>query len=171
MLAALAEGSSELRHFAAAADCRSTLDCMKALGAEVKLDKDTARVTGHGLRGLKSTRRALDAGNSGTTMRLLAGILAGQTFTSQLTGDASLQKRPMRRVVGPRREMGADILSREDNFAPLEIRGGYLDSIDFQLPMASAEVKSAVLLAGLFAEGESSVTESSCAPDTTEIAL
>jgi len=98
---------------------------MKALGAEVKINKDTVHITGHGLRGLKSARRALDAGNSGTTMRLLAGILlAGQEFTTQLTGDASLQKRPMKRVVGPLREMGADIRAREDNFAPLEIRGG-----------------------------------------------
>src|ERR1700686_1978157 len=86
MLAALAEGASELRHFAAAADCHSTLACMKSLGAEVKTDKETVRITGRGLRGLKATRRALDAGNSGTTMRLLAGILAGQEFTSQLTG-------------------------------------------------------------------------------------
>jgi len=171
MLAALAEGASELRHFAAAADCRSTLDCMKALGAEVKLDKGAARVTGHGLRGLKSTRRALDAGNSGTTMRLLTGILAGQAFTSQLTGDASLQKRPMKRVVGPLREMGADIRAREDNFAPLEIRGGRLHAIQFQMPMASAQVKSAVLLAGLFAEGETSVTEPARTRDHTEIAL
>lgn len=171
MLAALSEGTSELRHFAAAADCRSTLDCMKALGAEVKLDKDTARVSGHGLRGLKSTRRALDAGNSGTTMRLLAGILAGQTFTSQLTGDSSLQKRPMKRVVGPLREMGADIRAREDNFAPLEIRGGRLHAINFQMLMASAQVKSAVLLAGLFAEGETSVTEPARTRDHTEIAL
>ena len=171
MLAALAEGTSELRHFAAAADCRSTLDCMKALGAEVKFDKDTARVTGHGLRGLKSTRRALDAGNSGTTMRLLAGILAGQAFTSRLTGDSSLQKRPMKRVVGPLREMGAEIRAREDNFAPLEIRGGRLHAIDFQMPMASAQVKSAVLLAGLFAEGETSVTEPARTRDHTEIAL
>src|SRR5260370_2407481 len=138
MVAALAEGSSELRHFAAAADCRSTLDCMKALGAEVKLDKDTARVTGHGLRGLKSTRRALDAGNSGTTMRLLAGILAGQTFTSQLTGDASLQNRPMRRVVGPLRRMGADIRARQDNFPPPEIRGRHFASIPFQIALPRA---------------------------------
>ncbi len=171
MLAALAEGTSELRHFAAAADCRSTLDCMKALGAEVKFDKDTARVTGHGLRGLRSSRRALDAGNSGTTMRLLAGILAGQAFTSELTGDSSLQKRPMKRVVGPLREMGADIRAREDNFAPLEIRGGRLHSIDFQMPVASAQVKSAVLLAGLFAEGETCVTEPARTRDHTEIAL
>src|SRR5260221_4373050 len=120
MIAPLADGSSELRHFAAAADCHSTLACMKALGAEVKIDKDTVRVTGHGLRGLNGTRRALDAENSGTTMRLLAGILAGQEFTSQLTGDASLQKRPMKRVFGPLRPICADIRATEVNYAPIE---------------------------------------------------
>jgi len=171
MIAALAEGASELRHFAGAADCHSTLDCMKALGAEVKLDNDTVRIAGHGLRGLKGSRRALDAGNSGTTMRLLAGILAGQQFASQLTGDASLQKRPMKRVVGPLRQMGADIRARDDNFAPLEIRGGRLHAIDFKMPMASAQVKSAVLLAGLFAEGETIVTEPARTRDHTELAL
>ena len=171
MLAGLAQGASELRHFAAAADCHSTLNCMKALGAEVKIEKDVVRVTGHGLRGLKSSRRELDAANSGTTMRLLTGILAGQEFTSKLTGDASLQKRPMKRVVGPLRQMGADIRAREDNFAPLEIRGGRLRAIDFQMPMASAQVKSAVLLAGLFAEGETSVTEPARTRDHTELAL
>jgi 3-phosphoshikimate 1-carboxyvinyltransferase len=171
MIAAIAEGASELRHFAAAADCRSTLDCMKSLGAEVKIDKETVRITGRGLRGLKATRRALDAGNSGTTMRLLAGILAGQEFASQLTGDASLQKRPMKRVVGPLRQMGADIRARDDNFAPLEIRGGHLHAIDFQMLMASAQVKSAVLLAGLFAEGETVVTEPARTRDHTELAL
>ena len=171
MIAAIAEGASELRHFAAAADCHSTLACMKSLGAEVKIDKETVRLTARGLRGLKATRRALDAGNSGTTMRLLAGILAGQEFTSQLTGDASLQKRPMKRVVGPLRQMGADIRARDDNFAPLEIRGGRLHAIDFQMPMASAQVKSAVLLAGLFAEGETIVTEPARTRDHTELAL
>ena len=171
MIAALAEGTSELRHFAAAADCHSTLNCMKALGAEIKINKDTVRITGHGLRGLKGTRRALDAGNSGTTMRLLAGILAGQEFTTQLTGDASLQKRPMKRVVAPLRQMGADIRAREDNFAPLEIHGSRLHAIDFEMPMASAQVKSAVLLAGLFAEGETIVTEPARTRDHTELAL
>ena len=171
MLAALAEGTSELRNFAAAADCHSTLGCLKALGAEIKTDKDTVRVTGHGLHGLKSSWRALDAGNSGTTMRLLAGILAGQEFASKLTGDASLQKRPMKRVVSPLREMGADIRARDDNFAPLEIRGARLHSIDFQMPMPSAQVKSAVLLAGLFAEGVTSVTEPARTRDHTELAL
>ena len=130
MLAALAAGTSELRHFAAAADCHSTLQCMKALGADVKIEKDVVRVTGHGVRGLKSSWRTLDAENSGTTMRLLAGILAGQNFTTKLTGDASLQKRPMKRVMTPLREMGAEIRAKDDNFAPLEIKGGRLRAIN-----------------------------------------
>jgi 3-phosphoshikimate 1-carboxyvinyltransferase len=171
MLAGLAEGTSELRHFAAAADCHSTLGCMSALGAEVKEEKDLVRVTGRGARGLKASSRALDAGNSGTTMRLLAGILAGQEFSSKLTGDDSLQKRPMKRVMGPLREMGAKISGREDNFAPLEIRGAKLKAIDYKMPMASAQVKSAVLLAGLFADGVTSVTEPVRTRDHTELAL
>jgi 3-phosphoshikimate 1-carboxyvinyltransferase len=171
MLAAIAEGTSELRHFAAAADCQSTLDCMSALGAEVKKDKDTVRVTGHGPRGLKSSWRALDAGNSGTTMRLLTGILAGQEFTTKVTGDESLQQRPMGRVVSPLREMGADIRARQDNYAPLEIRGGRLHKIAYKTPMASAQVKSAVLLAGLYTDGVTSVTEPARTRDHTELAL
>ena len=171
MLSAIAEGTSELRHFAAAVDCHSTLDCMSALGAEVKKDKDTIRVTGHGPRGLKSSWRALDAGNSGTTMRLLTGILAGQEFTTKLTGDNSLQKRPMGRVVSPLREMGADIRARQDNYAPLEIRAAKLHRITYKTPMASAQVKSAVLLAGLFADGVTSVTEPVRTRDHTELAL
>jgi len=171
MLAALAEGTSELRHFSAAADCQSTLGCMGALGAEVKTAKDTVRVAGRGAHGLKGSWRALDAGNSGTTMRLLAGILAGQSFSSKLTGDDSLQRRPMKRVIAPLREMGADIRGREDNFAPLEIRGAKLRAIDYQMPMASAQVKSAVLLAGLFAEGVTRVTEPAPTRDHLELAL
>jgi 3-phosphoshikimate 1-carboxyvinyltransferase len=171
MLAALAEGASELRHFSAAADCHSTLACLSALGAKIKIEKDAVRITGKGPRGLKESRRALDAENSGTTMRLLAGILAGQEFTSKLTGDASLQKRPMKRVVVPLREMGADIRARDDNFAPLEIRGRRLRAIDYQMPVASAQVKSAVLLAGLFADGVTSVTEPARTRDHTELAL
>jgi 3-phosphoshikimate 1-carboxyvinyltransferase len=171
MLAALAEGASELRHFAASADCHSTLGCMSALGAEVKIDKDIVRVTGRGLHGLKSSWRALDAGNSGTTIRLLTGILAGQEFTSKLTGDASLQKRPMKRVMSPLREMGADIRARDDNFAPLEIHRARLHAIDYKMPMASAQVKSAILLAGLFADGVTCVTEPARTRDHTELAL
>ena len=171
MLAAMAEGTSELRHFAAAADCHSTLDCMSALGAAVKIEKDTVKITGRGAEGLKGSWRALDAGNSGTTIRLLTGILAGQNFTSKLTGDSSLQKRPMGRVVSPLRQMGADIRAREDNFAPLEIRAAKLRAIHYKMPMPSAQVKSAVLLAGLFAEGVTSVIEPARTRDHTELAL
>jgi 3-phosphoshikimate 1-carboxyvinyltransferase len=171
MLAALAEGTSELRNFAAARDCHSTLGCMKALGADVKVEGNTARVTGRGLHGLKSSWLALDAENSGTTIRLLSGILSGQQFTTKISGDASLQKRPMKRVVTPLRQMGADIRAKEENFPPLEIHGGKLRAIHYEMPMASAQVKSAVLLAGLYAEGETQVTEPAKTRDHTELAL
>lgn len=171
MLAAIAEGASELRNFALAADCHSTLGCMKALGAEVKIEKGLVRVTGHGLRGLKASKRALDAGNSGTTIRLLSGILAGQNFTTLIAGDASLNRRPMKRILAPLREMGAQISARDDNFAPLEIHGAKLHGIHYEMPMASAQVKSAVLLAGLFAAGDTSVTEPARTRDHTELAF
>lgn len=171
MLAGIAEGTSELRHFSAAADCHSTLACMRALGAEVKIDKDVVRITGHGPHGLKQSRKALDAGNSGTTMRLLTGILSGQSFSSTLTGDASLQKRPMKRVVTPLRLMGAEIRARDEQFAPLEIHSGKLRAITYETPMASAQVKSAVLLAGLFADGITKVIEPARTRDHTELAL
>ena len=171
MLAALAAGASELRNFAAARDCHSTLSCIKSLGAEVAVNGSTVKITGHGLRGLKSSWRTLDAENSGTTIRLLSGILSGQSFTTKITGDSSLQKRPMKRVITPLREMGADIRGRDDNFPPLEIHGGKLRGIHYRMPMASAQVKSAVLLAGLFAEGETSVTEPAATRDHTELAL
>jgi len=171
MLAALSEGTSEFRNFAAARDCHSTLGCMKALGTRVEVSGATVRVTGHGLRGLKSSRRPLDAENSGTTIRLLSGILSGQSFTTKITGDASLQKRPMKRVMTPLREMGADIRARDENFPPLEIRGGKLRAVHYQTPLASAQVKSAVLLAGLYADGVTSVTEPAATRDHTELAL
>src|SRR3974390_969751 len=171
MLAALADGTSELRNFAAAQDCHSTLGCMKSLGAGVKVEGATVKITGHGLHGLKSSWRALDAENSGTTIRLLSGILCGQDFTTKITGDASLQKRPMKRVVTPLRQMGADIRAKDDNFPPLEIHGGKLKAIHYEMPMASAQVKSAVLLAGLYADGETRVTEPATTRDHTEVAL
>jgi len=171
MLAALADGTSELRNFAAARDCHSTLRCMKSLGAGVQVERSTVRVVGHGLCGLKSSWRTLDAENSGTTIRLLSGILSGQSFTTKITGDASLQKRPMKRVMTPLREMGAEIRGRLENFPPLEIRGGNLHGIHYEMPMASAQVKSAVLLAGLYANGQTSVTEPAATRDHTELAL
>ena len=171
LLAALAEGTSELRNFAAARDCHSTLGCLKALGAGVAINGSTVQITGHGSRGLKSSWRTLDAENSGTTIRLLSGILSGQSFNSRISGDASLQKRPMKRLITPLSQMGADIRGRDDNFPPLEIHGGKLRAIHYKMPMASAQVKSAILLAGLFAEGETSVTEPAATRDHTELAL
>jgi 3-phosphoshikimate 1-carboxyvinyltransferase len=171
MLAALTGGTSELRNFAAARDCHSTLGCLKSLGAEVKVTGSTVQITGRGLHGLKSSWRTLDAENSGTTIRLLSGILSGQSFSTKITGDSSLQKRPMKRVITPLRDMGANIRGKDDNFPPLEIRGGTLRAIQYQMPMASAQVKSAVLFAGLYADGETSVTEPAVTRDHTELAL
>ncbi len=171
MLAALAEGASEISHFSAAADCRSTLDCLERLGVKVGAKGDRVRITGAALGGLRKSRRALDAGNSGTTMRLLAGILAGQEFRSTIDGDSSLCKRPMRRVIEPLSQMGARILAREGGCAPLEIEGAHLAPIEYTLPVPSAQVKSAVLLAGLFAEGVTSVIEPVRTRDHTELAL
>ena len=156
MLAALAEGASDISHFSAAADCRSTLDCLARLGVKVGANGDRVRITGAGLGGLRKSRRALDAGNSGTTMRLLAGILSGQEFRSTLDGDASLRRRPMRRVMDPLTKMGARITARDGGTAPLEIDAARLSPIEYTLPVPSAQVKSAVLLAGLFAEGVTS---------------
>jgi len=175
ILAALARGRSEISHYSAAADCQSTLDCLERLGVEVEKSGRNGgshvAITGTGIDGLRASRRSLDAGNSGTTMRLLTGVLAGQHFDSKLTGDSSLRKRPMRRVIEPLKRMGAHIQAREANFAPLEIKGSALESIRYTLPVPSAQVKSAILLAGLFAEGETSVEEPVCTRDHTEVAL
>lgn len=171
MLASLAEGASEIKHFSAAADCRSTLDCFSQLGVKVDIQGDRVRLAGLGLEGLRKPRRTLDAGNSGTTMRMLAGILAGQEFRSMLDGDASLRRRPMRRVMDPLTQMGARIHAREGGFAPLKIEGTKLSAIDYLLPVPSAQVKSAVLLAGMFADGVTSVTEPVRTRDHTELAL
>jgi 3-phosphoshikimate 1-carboxyvinyltransferase len=171
MLASLAEGPSEITHFSAAADCRSTLDCFSRMGVKFDLQGDRVRIEGAGTGGLRKPRRALDAQNSGTTMRMLTGILAGQEFKSTLDGDASLRRRPMRRVMDPLAKMGARIAAREGGFAPLKIEGAPLSSINYTLPVPSAQVKSAVLLAGMFADGMTSVTEPVRTRDHTELAL
>jgi 3-phosphoshikimate 1-carboxyvinyltransferase len=171
ILAALAEGRSELRNYSTAADCRSTLDCLRGLGVRVEAGEEWVAITGTGLDGLKAPRAPLDAGNSGTTMRLLAGVLAGQMFASTLIGDGSLRRRPMGRVIEPLAQMGAHITAREGEFAPLEIRGGALRPIEYTLPLPSAQVKSAVLLAGLFAAGETTVNEPARTRDHLEVAL
>jgi 3-phosphoshikimate 1-carboxyvinyltransferase len=171
MLAALAEGASEIAYFSAAADCRSTLDCLSRLGAKVESKDGLVRITGAGLAGLRKPRRSLDAGNSGTTMRLLTGILSGQEFPSTIDGDASLRRRPMRRVIDPLTRMGARISAREGGYAPLKIAAARLSPIEYTLPVPSAQVKSAVLLAGLFADGVTSVIEPVRTRDHTELAL
>ena len=171
IIAALSEGTSEIYNYASAADCRSTLECLKRLGVPVEIGRDRVRVAGVGLDGMKPPRRALDAENSGTTIRMLAGVLAGHQFTSILTGDKSLRKRPMARIAAPLREMGATVTGVDGDRAPLEIRGGRLHAIDYALPVPSAQVKSAVLLAGLFADGVTTVRESVRTRDHTELAL
>ena len=171
ILAALAEGPSEIRNYASAADCASTLECLRRLGIEIDKTPERVRIVGKGLDGLKESRKDLDAGNSGTTMRLLSGVLAGQPFKTTITGDASLRRRPMRRVMDPLRQMGAEIKSAEGDKAPLEIRGGKLKAIDYTPPIPSAQVKSAVLLAGLYADGPTTVHESVATRDHTELAL
>jgi 3-phosphoshikimate 1-carboxyvinyltransferase len=171
IVAALAEGTSVLSNYATAADCRSTLECLRGLGIAIDVTDGKVRIAGKGLDGLGEPRRALDAENSGSTMRMLAGVLAGQPFQSTITGDGSLRKRPMHRVIDPLRQMGAEIRSAEQGRAPLEIRGGHLHGIDFTPPTPSAQVKSAVLLAGLFAEGVTTARESVATRDHTEVAL
>lgn len=171
IIGALSEGKTEISNYASAADCRSTLDCLRGLGIEIESSKGLVQIGGKGLDGLREPRRTLDAENSGSTMRMLAGVLAGQPFTSTITGDDSLRRRPMRRVIEPLRQMGAEIRSSEDDRAPLEIRGGKLHAIDYTPPVPSAQVKSAILLAGLYADGVTSVRESVCTRDHTELAL
>jgi 3-phosphoshikimate 1-carboxyvinyltransferase len=171
MLAALAEGTSEITHFSGAEDCHSTLDCLSRLGVKVDAKGDCVRITGAGLGGLRKSRRTLDAGNSGTTMRLLAGILTGQEFNSAIDGDGSLRRRPMRRVIDPLTKMGARIHSHDGGHAPLKIEAARLSPIEYALPVPSAQVKSAVLLAGLFADGVTTVIEPIRTRDHTELAL
>jgi 3-phosphoshikimate 1-carboxyvinyltransferase len=168
MIAALADGRSRLANYARSQDCISTLKCMRQLGVSIDTEGADVYVTGKGLQGLSPPSAPLDCGNSGSTMRMLAGVLAGQTFSSQLTGDASLTSRPMRRIIEPLEMMGAKIAS-SDGKPPLRIsRNGQLQAVNYELPVASAQVKSCVLLAGLHAEGNTSVREREATRDHTE---
>jgi 3-phosphoshikimate 1-carboxyvinyltransferase len=171
LLGAIAEGVTEIHFFSSSADCQSTLDCLKQLGVKIDRQDDLVTVQGAGLEGLKPPAGNLEAGNSGTTMRLLAGILAGQPFRAVMVGDASLSQRPMKRVAEPLTQMGARIKTAEGGRPPLEIEGGALKPIRYTLPVASAQVKSAVLLAGLYAEGQTEVIEPAPTRDHTELAL
>lgn len=168
MLSAISSGETTIENFASSADCRSTLECLKALGVSMRREASTVVISGAGKMGLGRPDAELDCGNSGTTMRLLAGILAGQNFESVLTGDGSLRQRPMLRVIDPLTRMGADVGSR-DGRAPLKIRGRHpLQPIEYSLPVASAQIKSCVLLAGLNADGETTVIEPVATRDHTE---
>ncbi len=172
MFGSLAEGTTEVTNFLQGADCLSTISCFRKMGIEIENKSELIRIHGNGIRGLAAPDDILDVGNSGTTTRLISGILAAQNFTSTLTGDASIQKRPMKRIIDPLSAMGADITSIRDNgCAPLCIRGRDLQAIDYVSPVASAQVKSAILLAGLYAGGRTSVTEPQLSRNHTELML
>jgi 3-phosphoshikimate 1-carboxyvinyltransferase len=171
MIASLAEGDTHISNYSTGADCHSTLGCLRALGIKIEEQGTEITIHGRGLDGLRAPAHDLDAGNSGSTIRMLSGILAGQRFPSRVFGDESLSRRPMQRIMRPLTEMGARIRAREDRFPPLEIEGGTLRSIDYTLPVPSAQVKTCVLFAGLFAAGETSVTGPVRSRDHTEIAL
>jgi 3-phosphoshikimate 1-carboxyvinyltransferase len=169
MLGGIAEGTTRIRNFLPATDCLATLEVMRGLGVEVEYSSDEVLVHGRGMEGLVEPARPLECGGSGTTMRLMSGLLAGQPFYSILAGNAQLSRRPMDRVARPLREMGATILGREGGrLAPLTIQGGNLKGISYRPPVASAQIKSAVVLAGLFAEGETAVEEIAPTRDHTE---
>jgi 3-phosphoshikimate 1-carboxyvinyltransferase len=170
MIASIANGVSTIDNFLPGEDCLSTVRCMRQMGVEIEeITVSSLKVHGRGLHGLQEAGDYLDVGNSGTTIRFLSGLLSGQKFYTVLTGDASIRRRPMGRVVNPLRQMGAQIWGRDGNrLAPLAIRGSHLQGIHYNSPVASAQVKSALLLAGLYAQGETSVTEPSQSRDHTE---
>lgn len=172
MFGSLSRGTTRISHFLEGADCLSTISCFRKMGIEIDRNKDEILVHGRGLHGLTAPTEILDVGNSGTTTRLISGILAGQTFTSELDGDDSIRTRPMKRIMTPLASMGADITSRLDNgCAPLIIHGRPLHAAHYDSPVASAQVKSCVLLAGMYADGITSVTEPFLSRNHTEIML
>ncbi|TLM98081.1 3-phosphoshikimate 1-carboxyvinyltransferase, partial [bacterium] len=170
MIGALARGRTEIKNFLPGADCLSTIGCFRSMGVEYTgIGTDMVNVEGVGLRGLKEPEDVLDVGNSGTTMRLMLGVLAGQNFFAAVTGDGSIRKRPMSRVTEPLMEMGASFWGRDKgNLAPLAVKGGFVKPIRFVSSVASAQVKSAILLAGLYARGVTSVWEPEKSRDHTE---
>jgi len=170
MLGAIAEGTTRLQNFSTGADCASTLECLRGLGVATERDGDTVTLHGNGAK-LRAPEAPLNCGNSGSTMRMLSGILAGQEFSSELIGDESLSRRPMQRVIQPLETMGAHFAARDGGRPPLRITGGRLKAIDYTTPIASAQVKSAILFAGLFAQGETCVREPVCTRDHSELAL
>ena len=172
MFGSLANKTTEVTHFLQGADCLSTISCFQKLGIHIENTPDKILIHGKGLHGLSAPSDILNCGNSGTTTRLISGILSGQNFTSTLTGDSSIQKRPMKRIMDPLCQMGADITSiHNNNCAPLTIKGNKLHGIHYHSPIASAQVKSAILLAGLYADGETRVSEPYISRNHSEIML
>ena len=170
MLGSIAKGTTAIRGFLQGADCLSSIACFRKMGVEIQNDGDLVTVKGLGLRGLKAPTDTLDVGNSGTTTRLMSGILAAQNFSCRVNGDASIQKRPMKRIILPLSMMGANITSELGNdCAPLRITGSDLHGIAYDSPVASAQVKSAILFAGLYADGVTSVTEPAVSRNHTEL--
>jgi 3-phosphoshikimate 1-carboxyvinyltransferase len=175
MLTSIAEGDSRIDNYSTGADCQSTLGCMRSLGVDHTFSEEEGRqvltVHGRGIHSLAAPSATLDAGNSGSTIRMLSGILAAQPFDTRISGDESLVTRPMRRIITPLSEMGAHIDAANSQYPPLSIHGSSLRAIHYKLPVASAQVKSCVLLAGLYADGETVVEEPVATRDHTEIAL
>ncbi len=170
MLGSLAEGDTRLHGFLEGADCLSSISCFRKMGIDIERDGSDVTIHGKGLHGLKAPSEILDAGNSGTTTRLMSGILAGQDFSSTITGDDSLRTRPMKRVITPLSEMGA-VIDSDNGCLPMTVTGGHLHGIDYISPVASAQVKSCVLFAGLYADGKTSVTEPAISRNHTELML
>ncbi len=168
MFASLALGTTTISNFLMGDDCLSTISCFRELGVDIQIDGSTVTVHGKGLNGLTKPNKVLDCGNSGTTVRLISGILSGQDFTSSLTGDSSIQKRPMKRVITPLTQMGASISASNDSYCPMTITPNKLKGISYNSPVASAQVKSSILLAGLYADSPTTVDEPHISRDHTE---
>jgi 3-phosphoshikimate 1-carboxyvinyltransferase len=159
MIGAIASGDTRARYILDCDDCRRTMDALRSMGVSIKTEKDDTVIMGGGLKGLKRPRAPIDVGESGTSMRLLSGVLSGQDFEAVLTGSGGLLKRPMRRIVEPLRRMGVDISAKDGEHPPLVIKGGSVKAISYDMPVPSAQIKSAVLLAGLYADGVTTVSE------------
>ena len=170
MFGAISKGITKIKGFLTGADCISTISIFKKMGIDIEMENTSVKVKGKGLYGLSAPKEILDCGNSGTTTRLVSGILSAQNFTCVLTGDRSIQKRPMNRIINPLSLMGADIKSNE-GFAPLTITGSSLHGTEYNSPVASAQVKSSILLAGLYADSPTTVTEPAKSRDHTELML
>lgn len=172
MFSSISKGKNKISNFLMGEDCLSTVNCFRKMGVDIEINNNEVYVTGRGLRGLNSPLEILDVGNSGTTIRLMMGILAGQNFNTTIIGDESIAKRPMKRVTDPLREMGAIINGKDNgNLTPITIQGGNLTHIDYNMPVSSAQVKSALILASLYGDNTSYIHEKSKSRNHTEIML